>query len=377
MSRYPIDRMRPFPSRTPIALVSALAVAVIAAASPALAQAPVERPSTHTVKRGDTLWDLAQTYLGDAFQWPQIYKLNTDIIKNPHWIYPGQVFKLPGGTMGTNEVAGAPATAARSGAERRGAMSIFNKDYYGRAANQSRMSALVRAARTAVRPGDFARSPFIWSDGGPGGAGVLEGTAEPAGIARTLSLRAIQYQEDVFVTMPKGVAAAVGQRLLIYRLDATVPGQGQVVVPTGEMTITSLMDGRRVHATVVQKFEDVYSGHHVIEIDTLRMPLNVFPTRVEFGISMRVSWIYADPKLSNVGAALILSASSAQGLVPGDQVTLTRPRPVDTGVDLPEEELAIAQITRVTPWGASAVILTVRDAGVTVGMKAKVTAKMP
>ena len=37
----------------------AIAAAVVAVpAVPALAQAPVERPATHTVRKGDTLWDL-------------------------------------------------------------------------------------------------------------------------------------------------------------------------------------------------------------------------------------------------------------------------------------------------------------------------------
>src|SRR3954470_14647490 len=53
-------------------------------------------PKTHTVKKGDTLWDLAAKYLSDAFRWPEIYRLNTDIIQDPHWIYPGEILKLPG-----------------------------------------------------------------------------------------------------------------------------------------------------------------------------------------------------------------------------------------------------------------------------------------
>lgn len=50
---------------------------------------------THTVKKGDTLWDIAGFYLNNPFLWPDIYELNRDKIENPHWIYPDQVFELP------------------------------------------------------------------------------------------------------------------------------------------------------------------------------------------------------------------------------------------------------------------------------------------
>ena len=39
-------------------------------------------PKTHTVKKGDTLWDLAAKYLADAFRWPEIYRLNTDVVQD-------------------------------------------------------------------------------------------------------------------------------------------------------------------------------------------------------------------------------------------------------------------------------------------------------
>lgn len=42
----------------------------------------------HTVKSGDTLWDVSKQYLKDPFLWPQIWEMNSQV-RNPHWIYPG------------------------------------------------------------------------------------------------------------------------------------------------------------------------------------------------------------------------------------------------------------------------------------------------
>src|SRR4051812_45599453 len=84
--------------RSTRAFVVALAAGVLAAVPVKLmAQDTTSSvPNTHTVKKGDTLWDLAAKYLSDAFRWPEIYRLNTDIVQDPHWIYPGEVLKLPG-----------------------------------------------------------------------------------------------------------------------------------------------------------------------------------------------------------------------------------------------------------------------------------------
>ena len=45
-------------------------------------------PDFYVVQAGDTLWDISTRFLGDAYQWPQLWSYN-EYITNPHWIYPG------------------------------------------------------------------------------------------------------------------------------------------------------------------------------------------------------------------------------------------------------------------------------------------------
>jgi LysM domain len=53
-----------------------------------------DAPDRYVVVRGDTLWDISAKFLQKPWRWPEIWQLNRDQIRNPHWIYPGNIVYL-------------------------------------------------------------------------------------------------------------------------------------------------------------------------------------------------------------------------------------------------------------------------------------------
>ena len=348
-------------------------------AFPLLAQQG-DAASTYTVKKGDTLWDIARSLLGDPFLWPEIYRLNTGTIEDPHWIYPGETLRMPGAGPAVSSSQPASPMVEGSDAPSRGRTfrtTVFNPEM-SKSARAPRASLILRSRGAAVRPGDFLASPFMWANGGPGDHGRIDLSAESHGIPMTLEQRPLQYQEPLFVTIPTGMQGNVGERLLTYRLGATVVGQGQVVIPTGIVRlITASADGV-AQAHLIQQFEEVYTGQGATALDTLNIPANTFPQPMASGLATSVVWLYGDPVLPARGQYIVLAASSRDGLVPGDQLSLRRPHSSEAGgVVRSDEEVAVAQVTRVTRWGVSAMVLEQQQVGIVEGMRAIVTAKMP
>ncbi|HOQ42303.1 MAG TPA: LysM peptidoglycan-binding domain-containing protein [Smithellaceae bacterium] len=58
-------------------------------------QDPYDVKQYHEVKKGDTLWKIAEKYYGDGNLYKQIFEANRDVLKNPDMIKIGQKLHIP------------------------------------------------------------------------------------------------------------------------------------------------------------------------------------------------------------------------------------------------------------------------------------------
>ena len=54
-----------------------------------------KQETTYTVKKGDTLWNIAKKFYGNGSKYTKIFEANKDKIGNPNLIYPNQVLVIP------------------------------------------------------------------------------------------------------------------------------------------------------------------------------------------------------------------------------------------------------------------------------------------
>ena len=358
---------------TALAALTLTAVPVLTAPATAAAQdsaatAPVQT-RTHTVRRGDTLWDLSRSYLGDPFLWPEIYRRNTSVVEDPHWIYPGERLALPD----------AVAVAAEPEPEEPGEP-VFASAVRTRSPDApERLEALGSGNVSAVRPGEVDAAPFVDRAGGPAGAGTIVQTVAESNIRSSLVDAALLVNDEVYVTLPKGRSPAVGDRYLVYTLGKRLEKLGQLVVPTGVVRIESTQSGTAPRARIVQQFGRVLAGQRLLPLETELPPTGAVASAVESAApTATVVWIPDEPVLASIQQYVVLDASARQGTRVGDRFTLVRPRAAREGsLPLPEEPIAVAQVVRVTPYGATALVTSQDHPAIRRGTRARVSAKMP
>ena len=369
------------PALHPLRLTRAVLFALVVPAV-GLSQEGTER-RTHVVKTGDTLWDLAGAYLSDPFLWPEIYRINTDVVEDPHWIYPGEVLQIPG--AGELTVAADQPLPVEQGVEdqRPVGPTIFARAQTGPSYRSRQLTANRRVAtpddveRAAVREGEFIAAPWMDRNGGPEQHGRIVATAELPGIAQASYPIRLTPQDRIYVTLPRDVAATVGERYLSYELGPSMP-QGQIVVPTGILVVEKPGAEEATLVRIERMFGEVKIGNRFIPLERIQLPTDARPAPVDLGVRGRVIWVASKAVLPSIQHYLLIDASRKDGVSLGDQFTLMQGRiELDRGVRLPEQPVALAQVVRVTERGATVMIVDQVQPKVREGMEARLTAKMP
>lgn len=388
--------------RSSLALVFALGLTAAAPAQGAKA-------SAHTVKQGDTLWGIARTYLGDPSLWPQIYKLNTGVVEDPHWIYPGEVLNLEA-TAGqtavpttdtpppTTQAPAAPAPAAAEPVVRAEApmpaptplrleptqqdprggddgMELFRRR---RVANVSQAFAAYREVKYhPLRSGEFHAAGFL-TEGQELPLGTLLGPVTPEQIESARSRAAVQIYTAVGVVAPAGASYSAGDTLLIVDRREGPVGYGEIIVPTGMLRITG-SNGPQTVGEVIAVYGPIRDGQWVMPAEKFTDPGGVTLQKVSGGIEGRILAPRGSRDLRQLQEVLFIDIGRTNGVSAGDLFEVRRTAgPQDKSMaDARDELMATVQVIHVRGRTATVKVVTVVSPDIKPGARVVQVAKLP
>lgn len=397
--------------RTAAALVALLVFPGILLAQEEPREEPQEEPQVaqetgpqagqqlvHTVVRGETLWGLARRYYDNPFFWRNIYEANTEHIQNPHWIYPGQHFVIPGiDQPGRAETAVTGVEVEGPPPEDLGPMGPGGV-YPGRG---DPTVFAVPPRENTPKPGD--RTSFYRSPEDEMGVRVLEGEAvEHLAVPRDVFYSAswlARVEETRFPGSIVGWARsdpeeerrstvrpydrlrvqwrgedvpAPGDLLQTVRIVREIEDRGRVVRPTGMVRVVErLVPGLVVVAT--NEYDRLQVGDWVLPAPTFPLEPGQHPSEVEEGPVTRILGFGRLRSVEQLGDVIFLDVGRSDGVRVGDEFVLE----VSAGGGWSGELAGRAQIVRVFQNRASARITQIVTPAFREGMRLRTDRRMP
>jgi LysM repeat protein len=377
-------------------------------------------PATHVVVAGETLWSIAQLYFNDPLLWPEIYRLNTSIIDDPHWVYPGEELNLAAGGLAqapdTTPVAVAPqvvgdtvraqpaplppadtvkatapvavtappetTTVALDTTQSVEAvppppepsvtyLTVFERR---RTAGQQVREVLKAYANRPYRPlrrGEFYAAGFLTEEEDLPYGRVIGNTALPAIPRFTDRTSALPF-DQLAISPAHNASYHVGDSLLIVRIDRDIANWGKVVVPTAVVRVTELQR-RQVLADVIMQFNPVHDGQLVLPLEPFKDPGQVRPTPVEQGLEGTVIAARDLHVLPGPQQILFINRGRAEGVSPGDVFEVFKPA---TGTSSEQVQMTI-EIVHTRDHSASGLVLNIDRPHLVPGMPVRLIRKMP
>lgn len=330
----------------------------------------------HTVKRGDTLWDIARYYLKDPFKWPQVFHANTDIVKNPHWIYPGQVLTIEASAV-------KPEIAARADSSGIVVAQIQTRSQQPTVFAESRVTQVAEQVGATsvppaltVRPGEYEAAPYVVDGRSPLVAGKVLGAVDAPALGLS-SDAGFKLFDRIYLTVPVDLPMAVGDHMIVARTDESITDVGRVVEPTGVLRIDSLASGRHAIATIVRQFAAITPGQSIVAPGRSFEQTSVRPVVGSYPLTAKLLWIQGSPKLPSVQTYVVLGAGEGAGVRAGDRFTVLADSRFSDGTRAPSVATATVTVVRVTPLAATAIVVHQTQPEIREGMPTRLTARMP
>src|SRR5881628_3115310 len=374
------------------------------------APAPLgQLPATHVVSTGETLWSIAQLYYSDPLLWPEIYRLNTALIDDPHWIYPGEELSL----SGPASVAQAPESTAVAGPQTpgdtvhalpspdtvlavdtaqmldtaqlveapppppeptEGYQTIFDRRLTATQQVRDVLRAYANQPYRPLRRGEFYAAGFLTEEETLPYGRVLGNTSIPA-IPRLTDRSTATTFDQISIQPPRSASYHVGDSLLIVRIDRDIAGWGGVVVPVGVARVTELQR-RQVLGDVIMQFGRIHDGHLALPLEPFKDPGQVRPTPVDGGlegvvVAERDLHVLAGPQ-----QIVFINRGRADGVTSGDVFEVFRPAAGIPGTSS-EQMQVVLQIVHTRDHSASGLILNIGHPKLVPGMPVRLIRKMP
>ncbi len=291
---------------------------------PGFLSAQQTSPATHKVVRGDCLWNLADHYYGNPFDWRKIWNANKDKIKDPNLIYPGQVFDIPG--RETAEVTGVAVEPAQGGAKaavERPARTAPGTDmahrhtiFYQDTSLSEENAAGMEANLVAVSRGQVYAAPWLTRGvQDPGHLGVVAGRSDLPNPSQTL-----RTYERVTLDLP-GASPGVGDVFLLYRVTRTIDKVGRVVSPTGTATVTDV-GPNGVTAVITHEYGRILVGDLVGPLPDYGLTRGESASSVSDGPEAMIMGMAGSSVVPGLESIAFLDLGSDDGVAVGDEFEL-------------------------------------------------------
>lgn len=333
--------------------------------APLAAQQTLSDSTVHVVRSGDTLWDLARRYLQNPYLWREIYRLNQDVVSNPHWIYPSERLRIPGLVVQPDAVA----IAREAGLAERTA--FFPQED---SRPQSRIEQIEAAVVPVVRPGDFYRAGFLVREEEMTPVGELAEVVSPSVVPLETS-RAIHRYDRVFTKVLAPGRVSVGDRLQLVRRDRAVEGFGRIFVSTGLATVTALQ-GEVATIVIDQMHADIRPGDWAIPAASFPVTPGVTPQPAG-GLNGEILAFQSPHGLHSVEDLAFVNLGQESGVKEGDEFQVILPPVRASWGTRPEVEVARLQVVRVSRRTAAVRVVGMQQPALEPGLSVRLVEKMP